>query len=99
MFADCVSEVSDRIDPALEPLKLSMDIFDYCSLVIFVVEIVLKWLDHFQNFWKNNWNIFDFLVTFLVSNCMIMIIKIIKTLQIFVVNDAIYLVQFMRATV
>ena len=61
------SEFYDREDSKYEPLKLFLDIFDYCSLYCFVLEIILKWMDHFTNFWKNNWNIFDFIVTFIVS--------------------------------
>ncbi|XP_072038186.1 cation channel sperm-associated protein 2-like [Amphiura filiformis] len=57
------SEVSNSDEPTGEGLRLALDIFDYCSLFLFMVEIVLKWLDDFINFWKNGWNIFDFIVT------------------------------------
>jgi len=33
-------------------------------LVIFVLEIVLKLTEHFWAFWASNWNIADFIVTF-----------------------------------
>ena len=67
MHIFCYLEFYDREDSKYEPLKLFLDIFDYCSLYCFVLEILLKWLDHFSNFWKNNWNIFDFVVTFIVK--------------------------------
>ena len=56
-------EYSNSNNPDTEGLRLALDIFDYCSLFLFMVEIVLKWLDDFSNFWKNGWNIFDFIVT------------------------------------
>lgn len=39
------------------------EVIDILSLLIFVTEIVFKWIDDFVAFWTNNWNIFDFLVT------------------------------------
>eukprot|EP01135_Chromosphaera_perkinsii_P003609 Nk52_evm18s249 gene=Nk52_evmTU18s249 len=39
--------------------------FDEFALVMFVLDIVLKWTDSFTEFWKNGWNIFDFAVTLL----------------------------------
>ena len=57
------SEVSDNNDPNLIGLKQFLDIFDYCSLFLFMVEIILKWMDDFFSFWKNGWNNFDFFVT------------------------------------
>ncbi|XP_072166892.1 cation channel sperm-associated protein 2-like isoform X1 [Diadema setosum] len=57
------SEVSDRTDPSLAGLQKFLEIFDYCSLFLFMVEILLKWLDNFFLFWNNGWNIFDFVVT------------------------------------
>ena len=44
-------------------LILCLDLFDYLSLVIFLLEIVLKLIDQPSGFWKNGWNIFDFIVT------------------------------------
>lgn len=54
-------------EPSLYALKLCLQIFDYCALTIFVLEIILKWIDGFWKFWNNGWNIFDFLVTLMVS--------------------------------
>lgn len=62
----CVSEVSKSVDPSMAPLQLALDIFDYCSLLIFILEIKLKWIDDFWGFWNNGWNIFDFSVTYFV---------------------------------
>ena len=39
---------------------------------MFVLEIIIKWIDGFWDFWKNGWNIFDFFVTVMVrcqQNC------------------------------
>nr|XP_006817526.1 PREDICTED: cation channel sperm-associated protein 2-like [Saccoglossus kowalevskii] len=64
MWAHFVLEkISDRNDPSLEVLKRALDIFDYCSLMLFMFEIILKWIDNFWLFWKDGWNIFDFIVT------------------------------------
>lgn len=54
-------------EPSLHGLKLTLQIFDYCTLTIFVLEIILKWIDGFWTFWNNGWNIFDFVVTVMVS--------------------------------
>ena len=63
----CFTELSKVKDPSLYGLKLTLQIFDYCTLTIFVLEIVLKWIDGFWTFWNNGWNIFDFVVTVMVS--------------------------------
>ncbi|XP_064653307.1 cation channel sperm-associated protein 2-like [Lineus longissimus] len=59
------AELNEVRDESLEGLNTVLDIFDYFSLFVFVLEIVLKWMDNFKLFWLNGWNIFDFLVTFL----------------------------------
>lgn len=40
-----------------------MDILDDITIVIFSLEIILKWLDSFAKFWLDGWNVFDFAVT------------------------------------
>lgn len=62
-----ILEIADRNESYLEPLKLFLDIFDYCSLFIFSLEIILKWMEAFVPFWRSAWNVFDCLVTFAVS--------------------------------
>ena len=62
-----LTEISKMKEPSLYVLKLCLQIFDYCALTIFVLEIILKWIDGFWKFWNNGWNIFDFLVTLMVS--------------------------------
>ncbi|XP_078367481.1 cation channel sperm-associated protein 2-like isoform X1 [Oculina patagonica] len=57
------AEISKVKDPSFYGLKLTLQIFDYCTLTIFVLEIILKWIDGFWFFWNNGWNIFDFVVT------------------------------------
>ena len=58
------SEYGDNDDPKYDTMKYILDIFDYCTLFVFALEIFLKWTDNFITFWKNGWNIFDFFVTF-----------------------------------
>ena len=48
------------------PLFNFMRIFDLFALVVFITEIILKWLDNFWDYWKDSWNILDFTVTILV---------------------------------
>ena len=40
-----------------------LDIFDKISLAVFLLEIALKWLDDFQGYFGDAWNVFDLLVT------------------------------------
>ncbi len=49
-------------------LKTLLDFIDSFSVIVFITEIVLKWIDNFRRFWKNPWNIFDFVVTVVVSS-------------------------------
>ncbi|KAK2189943.1 hypothetical protein NP493_93g04023 [Ridgeia piscesae] len=59
------AEINDLVNTSatLEVVKLVLDMFDYWTLYVFVLEIILKWIDNFWHFWKNRWNIFDFVVT------------------------------------
>lgn len=50
----------------LLPLKLSLEVAAWFILLIFILEILLMWLSSFFLFWKNAWNVFDFVVTVLV---------------------------------
>ena len=48
-------------------VRMLLDFIDSFSVIVFATEIVLKWIDNFRNFWKNPWNVFDFIVTGVVS--------------------------------
>ncbi|XP_074662503.1 cation channel sperm-associated protein 2-like [Tubulanus polymorphus] len=70
ILSNCVvlglqAEYGMQTTPNMLLFRTVLDIFDYCTLFMFVLEIILKWMDDFKNFWRNGWNIFDFLVTFL----------------------------------
>jgi len=41
-------------------------IIDLVSMVIFITEIIVKWIDSFTEYWKDGWNITDFIVTVVV---------------------------------
>ncbi|GKT32254.1 Cation channel sperm-associated protein 4 like protein [Aduncisulcus paluster] len=41
-----------------------LDLLDVIFLVIFTVEILLKWYHSFIDFWKSGWNWFDFVIVF-----------------------------------
>eukprot|EP00112_Aurelia_sp_Birch-Aquarium-sp1_P010828 Seg2299.5 transcript_id=Seg2299.5/GoldUCD/mRNA.D3Y31 product="Cation channel sperm-associated protein 2" protein_id=Seg2299.5/GoldUCD/D3Y31 len=57
------AEISETNHSSHQYLKIFLDIFDYLSLLMFILEILLKWVDGFFQFWKNGWNVFDFFVT------------------------------------
>ncbi|XP_046839003.1 cation channel sperm-associated protein 2-like [Xenia sp. Carnegie-2017] len=57
------AEISDMTGSVINWIKVLLEIFDYITLVVFVMEILVKWLDGFFIFWKNGWNVFDFFVT------------------------------------
>lgn len=57
------AEISTTDPGSYKELKVVLDIFDLLSLMAFVLEILLKWIDGFFNFWKNGWNVYDFFVT------------------------------------
>ncbi|XP_035382788.1 cation channel sperm-associated protein 2-like [Electrophorus electricus] len=60
-------EIFDKMEPHFQILAIVLDILESGILGIFFLEILLKWLDNFWQFWKSSWNIFDFCVTILVS--------------------------------
>jgi len=42
-------------------------------MVIFVTEIIVKWIDSFIEYWKDGWNVTDFIVTVVVMLISILI--------------------------
>ena len=46
--------------------KELLNFIDSFTVIMFSVEIVLKWIDNFRTFWRNPWNVFDLFVTVLV---------------------------------
>ncbi|KXJ25905.1 Cation channel sperm-associated protein 2 [Exaiptasia diaphana] len=57
------AELSQLKDESLDTIKVALNVFDYCVLTVFVLEIIVKWVDEFWSFWSNGWNVFDFFVT------------------------------------
>ncbi|CAK8695034.1 unnamed protein product [Clavelina lepadiformis] len=57
------AEIGESTDPQLINVVRIIRTCDYCCLWIFVIEIVLKWIDDFKTFWKNVWNELDFYIT------------------------------------
>ncbi|KAJ3194688.1 hypothetical protein HK101_002162 [Irineochytrium annulatum] len=43
-----------------------ISILDGFSLMVFVIEILLKWIDNFEEFWNSGWNIADLVMTLIV---------------------------------
>ena len=74
IFIDAVSvgiqiELPNALTTDIVIGKLFLNFVDSTTLVVFSTEIVLKWMDDFFTFWKNGWNIFDFVITILVCGC------------------------------
>ena len=69
-MAASISEISHMKGPTISWIKVLLNVFDYITLVVFVMEIVIKWIDGFWVFWKNGWNNFDFFVTAMVGRCL-----------------------------
>lgn len=59
-------ELLDSTNTQLWLLKLSLEVVIWFILPVFIVEILLKWIASFSLYWKNPWNIFDFVITLLV---------------------------------
>ncbi|XP_032153539.1 cation channel sperm-associated protein 2 isoform X1 [Sapajus apella] len=58
-------ELLESTNTKLWPLKLALEVAAWFILFIFILEIILMWLSSFSRFWKNAWNVFDFVVTML----------------------------------
>uniref|UniRef100_A0A8D2ARS1 Cation channel sperm-associated protein 2 n=1 Tax=Sciurus vulgaris TaxID=55149 RepID=A0A8D2ARS1_SCIVU len=58
-------ELLESTNAKLWPLKLTLEVAAWFILFIFILEILLMWLSSFFLFWKNAWNVFDFIVTIL----------------------------------
>uniref|UniRef100_A0A8I5TU78 Cation channel sperm-associated protein 2 n=1 Tax=Pongo abelii TaxID=9601 RepID=A0A8I5TU78_PONAB len=58
-------ELLESTNTKLWPLKLTLEVAAWFILLIFILEILLKWLSNFSIFWKSAWNVFDFVVTML----------------------------------
>ncbi|XP_073067826.1 cation channel sperm-associated protein 2 isoform X3 [Manis javanica] len=56
-------ELLESSNAKLWPLKLFLEVAAWFILLIFIFEILLMWLSGFFLFWKNAWNVFDFVVT------------------------------------
>ncbi|XP_035385359.1 cation channel sperm-associated protein 4-like [Electrophorus electricus] len=45
---------------------------EHTALVVFILEILLKWFYGFSVFWKNGWNVLDFMLSLSVTGSMVM---------------------------
>ena len=62
-----ISELPLTNNVGVTVLKTLLDFIDAFTVIVFSAEIILKWIDGFKHFWKNPWNVFDFIVTAVVS--------------------------------
>jgi len=56
------TELQFKEDQYVTLFKIA-SIIDLVSMVIFVTEIIVKWIDSFTEYWKDGWNVTDFIVT------------------------------------
>ncbi|XP_066932712.1 cation channel sperm-associated protein 2-like isoform X1 [Clytia hemisphaerica] len=92
------AELTQTEASSYKGLKLVLDIFDYISMLVFILEILLKWVDAFWDFWKNGWNNFDFLVT--VMSLVPEMIKLLsgeQTAQLAVVAENLRVFRILRS--
>ncbi|GBG79341.1 hypothetical protein CBR_g29491 [Chara braunii] len=53
-----------ELDPAFHADELrALRLTEIAILIMFMIEIFIKWVHSFKEFWDDNWNIFDFLIT------------------------------------
>eukprot|EP00003_Mantamonas_plastica_P017851 TRINITY_DN29416_c0_g1_i1.p1 TRINITY_DN29416_c0_g1~~TRINITY_DN29416_c0_g1_i1.p1 ORF type:complete len:256 (-),score=61.52 TRINITY_DN29416_c0_g1_i1:113-844(-) len=56
--------VESELEPAENYTALHvLGILDNIAVLIFILEIVLKFIDDFYSFWLDGWNLFDFVIT------------------------------------
>jgi len=60
-----ILELQSKEDRYETLFKIS-GIIDLVSMVIFIAEIIVKWIDSFTDYWKDGWNVSDFFVTVVV---------------------------------
>ncbi|XP_032199422.1 cation channel sperm-associated protein 2 isoform X3 [Mustela erminea] len=58
-------ELLESSNTKLWSLRLTLEVAAWFILLIFILEILLMWISSFFLFWKNAWNVFDFVVTIL----------------------------------
>ncbi|XP_054988708.1 cation channel sperm-associated protein 2 [Sorex araneus] len=58
-------ELLEDPDEALWQVKLALESASWFILLAFLLEIIIMWTFSFTLFWKNTWNVFDFVVTVL----------------------------------
>jgi cation channel sperm-associated protein 2 len=60
------AELPNTNSTIISVLNMLFDLLDNLTVIVFSIEIALKWLDNFKDFWKDEWNIFDLIITVVV---------------------------------
>ncbi|KAM7327469.1 hypothetical protein ACRRTK_013836 [Alexandromys fortis] len=81
----------------LWPLRLTLEVADWFILFSFILEILLMWISGFTLFWKNAWNVFDFVVTMLSMTFLLMLLLIF--FYIFAVTGVYFFQDYSRSTI
>ncbi|XP_063104682.1 cation channel sperm-associated protein 2 isoform X3 [Cavia porcellus] len=90
------TELLDSTNTQLWLLKLSLEVVIWFILPVFIVEILLKWIASFSLYWKNPWNIFDFVITLLNIRFHFMLLLIF--FYIFAVAGVYFFKDYSRST-
>ncbi len=59
-------ELPETDSTVLRVVNLTFYLIDNLTIILFIVEIILKWIDDFKNYWRNMWNIFELIVALVV---------------------------------
>ena len=71
-------------------------VFDHLVLIVFVVEIVIKLINRRLEFFKNGWNIFDFIIISIALIPSSGSLSVLRTLRIFRAMRLLSVVPSMR---
>ncbi|XP_072516306.1 cation channel sperm-associated protein 2-like [Salminus brasiliensis] len=59
------AEMINSTVSSMQKIKLVLDGIDWGILSVFILELILRWVEDFWQFWKRTWDVFDFTVTIL----------------------------------
>lgn len=66
MLFNC-TELPDTNHIAIVALNGLIGLVDTLTIIMFCVDILLKWIDNFIKYWKSSWNVFELLITIVVK--------------------------------
>ncbi|XP_054841912.1 cation channel sperm-associated protein 2 [Eublepharis macularius] len=58
-----ITEIARNTKEHFQIIKMVLEVAIWVIILIFILEIGLHWIVGFRKYWRNPWNIFDFIVT------------------------------------